>query len=642
MSEQAAFERLATPHAKSHEPPARKALAGLVWQRLIGIGLFVSLVMVALLLVRSPTSPVLLHDDVVLLGEISGDETSNTSGQASTLEHLFQAPSGVGEGNVRWALFLPYVETSFVLYVNGQPWLTELPKDAAPVSHRGAVLVDLQGAQWGAGDNWIGLRSAPSAEWAQQVPIYLGPYDTLFPIWSERQAISTGILSQLHTVMMWLSSAMGILYALRRGEVLFGWVALGIFFTACYNFDRLMPVPPLGAEKWGMLMTMTIVVGILCLIMSSSLFFGLRQKRMERTLLGIGLAGGLLVGLPTAVGEWIWGIAFPAWLIVAVAIGVAALAVLVRRCLDRQRRQDAAIILFVGVTLLGFWGHDQAIARDLLPASRGDLLNFGLFALVVSQAWFVLTKFAGALNRLENLTASLDRRVKQREAELAALLEQRVKDAEARALTKERNRLMQDMHDGVGGRLVSALSLLETDRISLDDVREEIRNCLEDIRLTIESLDIDAGDLPTLLGSFRYQVEPRLVRHRISLRWNVDDLPTGQGFNPVHNLHLLRILQEAVSNILRHAGADEIHFDLRMTSDVLCLTIGDNGCGLPDMDRRRSGRGLGNMRSRISVMGGKIAFRNSGLGTEVEIKMSADLLKQVPMGAFTDLVISHA
>lgn len=629
MSEQAAFERPAKPHGKSQEPPARKALAGMVWQRLIGIGLFVSLVVVALLLVRSPTSPALLHDSVVPLGEISSDETGGTSAQASTPEHLFQVPFGVGEGNVRWALFLPHVETSFVLYVNGLPWLTDLPLDAAPVSHQGPVLVDLQGAPWRAGDNSIRLRVVSSAKWTQRVPLYLGPYESLFPIWAERQAITTGILSQLHTVMMWLSSAMGILYALRRSEVLFGWVALGIFCAACYNFDRLIPLPPLSAERWDMLMTMSLVVGVLCLVLSSSLFHGLRQKRVEQALLGIGLTGGLLVCLPVAVGAWIWGVAFPAWVIVAVVTGVAAMVVLVRWCLDRRRKQDAAIILFVGATLLGFWGHDQAIASGFLPASRGELLNFGLFALVVSQAWFVLTKFAGALNRLEKLTTSLDRRVKKREAELTALLEQRVKDAEARALTKERNRLMQDMHDGVGGRLVSALSLLERDRISLDDVREEIRNCLEDIRLTIESLDIDAGDLPTLLGSFRYQVEPRLVRHGISLHWNVDDLPIGQGFNPVHNLHLLRVFQEAVSNILRHAGADEIRFDLRVTSNVLCLTIGDNGCGLPDPNRRSSGRGLGNMRSRIAVMGGQIAFRNSDLGMEVEIKMPTNLLKLV-------------
>lgn len=147
-----------------------------------------------------------------------------------------------------------------------------------------------------------------------------------------------------------------------------------------------------------MLMIMSLVVGTLCLILSRSLFHGLRQRRVEQAQLGIGLTGGF----------W-WGCQL-------------------------------------------WWWHDQAIASGFLPASRGELLNFGLFALFVSQAWFVLTKFAGPLNRLERLTTSLDRRGKKREEELTTLLEQRVKDSVARALTKERNRLMQDVHDGVGRR----------------------------------------------------------------------------------------------------------------------------------------------------------------------------------------------
>ncbi|CUH64647.1 hypothetical protein TL5118_00958 [Thalassovita autumnalis] len=50
-----------------------------------------------------------------------------------------------------------------------------------------------------------------------------------------------------------------------------------------------------------MLMIMSLVVGTLCLILSRSLFHGLRQRRVEQAQLGIGLTGGALVGLPVVV-----------------------------------------------------------------------------------------------------------------------------------------------------------------------------------------------------------------------------------------------------------------------------------------------------------------------------------------------------
>jgi signal transduction histidine kinase len=125
-------------------------------------------------------------------------------------------------------------------------------------------------------------------------------------------------------------------------------------------------------------------------------------------------------------------------------------------------------------------------------------------------------------------------------------------------LSQERQRLMQDMHDGLGSSLVSALRVVEDGRLQDMQVAEVLKSCIDDLKLAIDSMEPVEADLLLLLATLRFRLGSRLESTGIILRWEISDVPALDWLDPRNALHILRILQEAFANILKHAQASEI------------------------------------------------------------------------------------
>jgi signal transduction histidine kinase len=188
-------------------------------------------------------------------------------------------------------------------------------------------------------------------------------------------------------------------------------------------------------------------------------------------------------------------------------------------------------------------------------------------------------------------------------------------------LLLERERLTREMHDGLGGQLVSVLSMIERGHTTPSEVSEALRRAIDDLRIVIDSLDPDATDLPTSLGQLRARLEPLLRRNGIDLRWRVDDIPGLETFPPEAVLSLLRIIQEAVTNTLRHANADSV--ELKITPSgieprVLHICVRDDGRGLPGKIHS-GGHGISNMKSRAEELGAVLRFQGTSSGTQIDL-----------------------
>jgi len=200
---------------------------------------------------------------------------------------------------------------------------------------------------------------------------------------------------------------------------------------------------------------------------------------------------------------------------------------------------------------------------------------------------------------------------------------ERLRIEKQKLLLVERERLTREMHDGLGGQLVSALSMIERGQADPDDVAEALRRAIDDIRIVIDSLDPDTTDLPTSLGLLRARLEPLLRRNGIDLRWTLDEIPDLDAFPPEAALHVLRIIQEAVTNSLRHAGAGLV--ELKLTSlggkpRRLHVSIRDNGRGL-STPTPLGGRGLKNMRARAKELGAVLRIDGSRSGTKIDLTL---------------------
>ncbi|MEM9533669.1 MAG: ATP-binding protein [Pseudomonadota bacterium] len=216
----------------------------------------------------------------------------------------------------------------------------------------------------------------------------------------------------------------------------------------------------------------------------------------------------------------------------------------------------------------------------------------------------------------ENLNEVLDRRLADQELALRAGHEREQAAARTRAVLEERQRLMRDMHDGLGGQLTSLLVRLRRGRAGRGEALIEVGQALDDLRLIVASLDHAEENLGIALGAFRERMEPRLREAGVSLTWRLDGTAAARQLEVASMLHVLRFLQEACSNVLRHANATHIELALTAQPDgLLEISVADNGDGIDP--KAPAGRGLKNMQERAERLGGTFERRHTGKGTRV-------------------------
>jgi signal transduction histidine kinase len=269
-----------------------------------------------------------------------------------------------------------------------------------------------------------------------------------------------------------------------------------------------------------------------------------------------------------------------------------------------------------GTTLAAFL---VIIIGTLSTASGSGPFSLGTptEAILLLWAWAMLIGITSfALTAIVEQRNFAERHRREEEAE-------RLRTEKQKLLLLERERLTREVHDGLGGQIVSVLAMVERGLASSSEVAEGIRRAIDDIRIIIDSLDPTTTNLPASLGRLRARLEPLLRRNEIELSWSVDINIRPDILAPEAVLHFLRIIQEAATNTLRHASASSVEIAITLGGEQrqrLELTVQDDGCGLP-VDGTIGGRGIKNMRSRARELGAEIRIEDTGSGTQVELTL---------------------
>ncbi|MBC7702495.1 MAG: sensor domain-containing diguanylate cyclase [Rhodoferax sp.] len=227
-----------------------------------------------------------------------------------------------------------------------------------------------------------------------------------------------------------------------------------------------------------------------------------------------------------------------------------------------------------------------------------------------------------ATEDVKQANAGLEQRVRSREAELTQS-HQRLREIELRqTLSEERQRLMQDMHDGLGSSLTSALRVVEHGRMDEAEVAQMLKGCIDDLKLAIDSMEPVEADLLLLLATLRFRLGPRLESTGIALRWEVQNLQALDWLDPKNSLHILRILQEAFTNIIKHTKATEIRVATGADADGVMVTITDNGPGFSVENALKSGgKGLSNQLRRAQSIGAEVKWDSNDSGTCLTLRL---------------------
>ncbi len=202
--------------------------------------------------------------------------------------------------------------------------------------------------------------------------------------------------------------------------------------------------------------------------------------------------------------------------------------------------------------------------------------------------------------------------LKVAEAERERLYEERL--AEQQRHQAEKEQILKDLHDGIGGltsniNLLAELARTRDDlhevRRSLGTIAELSRESLSEIRSFLQSLDAKDLRWSTVAAEFRHLGSTIIEPHGIAFSL-ATSLPADEGGpSSVMAMNLFRIYKESLANIVKHARASAVEVSLVLEGKKVVLEVRDNGVGL-GRDRGK-GRGLLNMEARATELGGTLA-----------------------------------
>lgn len=203
---------------------------------------------------------------------------------------------------------------------------------------------------------------------------------------------------------------------------------------------------------------------------------------------------------------------------------------------------------------------------------------------------------------------------------------------------REVGRIILDIHDGPVQNIFAALSQLYVVQRRMAQQADEPPEELERIRRSISLLENALNEVRTFMGTFRPPeferrdlvsiLEGLLIQHE-ELTGNPVDLQLDGELPPVElpvKISLYRILQEALSNAVRHGEADQHTVALRCTATALVMEVGDNGRGFDVaavLQNPMAGHfGLDGMRERIGILGGQLKIESAlGHGTRIRVEV---------------------
>nr|WP_229215516.1 ATP-binding protein [Duganella sp. CY15W] len=288
----------------------------------------------------------------------------------------------------------------------------------------------------------------------------------------------------------------------------------------------------------------------------------------------------------------------------------------------RTHSHDGLLLSVWGIVGLLLGIYDWLLQNNYVNIENiylGPYNNIGAFLIFM---YIIYRRFLEANNAVRLVNAGLQQRLQEREDELQESHRRLREIARIQTLHDERQRLTQDMHDGMGSSLLTALLAVERGHIDTAMVADVLKNCIDDLKLTIDSMEPIQSDLLLLLATLRFRLGPRLESAGIKLRWEVEHVPEMEWIDPRNALHILRILQEAFANIVKHAAATEIRVATSVEADFVLVVITDNGVGFSvDQGLEKEGKGLRNQLRRAASIGAMIQLESGNAGTRLVLRL---------------------
>lgn len=509
------------------------------------------------------------------------------------------------------SLWLFRVGAPYALMIDGVAAVPELPRvGSATVKAFNGRTPMLFALPQGARTLTIELRTMPYIP-AGVARAEIGPMNALLPrhLAAYNQHSGGMYVVSLVTLLVGLGSV--LLWRTRRQDNVIFWFSMmcltwgtrGVMYAG-----DAVHLPPLLFEQ---INPFTVSLFAVSCIQTTLLLLGKQTRARHRALMGAGIGFTVTFALTLAVGQGALLVRGLSYLFGLTMLGTMPFVLWSGR--DVLGRWRAGLMALGFAALFGASLNDVLIVAGTLPPDRTSFILLGFTTVLLAYALVCAEYVMRALNQAETINEVLEARVREKSRELERSYALLRESERASARAQERARFNREIHDGLGAQLITALRGVERDALSKHQVVQTLQEGLDELRLLMDASDLGRS-LHGALVSWRNRWDARLQAIGLQLHWSVSDDLEDLELGSDATLQIMRVLQESVTNTLKHAGAHNIHIRAWREAgevDTLRLEIQDDGQGLPASGPTGSGRGLRHMAQRADKLGARLLVANA-------------------------------
>jgi signal transduction histidine kinase len=473
----------------------------------------------------------------------------------------------------------------------------------------------------------VGGRTANGRVALMVAPLQIGSENTLSRRYYNKlfaNAVGPVIVSSVMSVLAAFSL---LLWAKRRADPMYAYFGAGGLLWALHNVWLQSPQNPLPQPHHGVLWTALFPLFVGFLMMFCIRFAGKRLKRFELVVWIVSALAIPLLYLAEHYGHFDQAsTALRFYSIVVALVGAAVVA----RHAWQTRSTDSVLLVATGLVSVAFGVHDFLLFENRIEVYPVWLVPYAGMGFIILVGWMLLNRFIRNYDTVTRMNEILEQRVREKTYELEANYAQLREAERQQTMLQERARIMQDMHDGLGTQMMVSMRSLERGELSQQQAAGVLRECMDELRLTIDALSEAEGDVVALLAHLRYRLADKLRAAGVEIEWKVREVPHMPQLAGTGGRELMRIVQEALNNVLKHSGASRVTFESGYDARAhhAFVSIRDNGCGItpPKPDAPRGGHGLTNMQRRAQKIGATMtvsALPAGGTDVRLELPLAA-------------------
>lgn len=406
-------------------------------------------------------------------------------------------------------------------------------------------------------------------------------------------------------------------WAKRPKDRVYGWLALVGLTWLFRNLQYFVQDPPIERSLFWTASTDSIFVLMAAVFGFAVSYFALPRARLMYGAIFVSCGIEILLRHQLIAAD---RSELPSFLL-SVPMTAAMVILLLRACLKNPSSRYWT--MFAAITLsLAFSFHDMLFSFNVSRGAGFFLQPFGGLAIFAAFDIALTSQLQAALIGVEDVNLKLEARVAEITESLAESEEARARLQVAHAVDGERERMMREIHDGIGSSLLTALAHAKHRNESPETIATLARS-LTDLRIGVDSLEPIGGDVVALLANLRHRMERELKGAGLTFVWKVNAAPPLPWLDPIGALHILRILQETIGNCLRHSEGATIEVRCGPSSQDgaagILIEIADNGTGFDPASTSR-GKGLANMAARAEALNAGFSCTSAvGGGTTISI-----------------------